>query len=55
MEEDERKGMGEGEDRPWRLASVDESCLAHPVAMDTARSSTQHACVCEREKEREGW
>lgn len=57
--------MGEGvEDRHWRPANVDESCLAHPVAMDTVRSSSQHVCVCvcvrererprEREKEREG-
>lgn len=46
MEEDERKWMGEGEERPWHFASVDESCLAHPVAMDTARSSTQHVRVC---------
>lgn len=45
------------EDRHWRPANVDESCLAHPVAMDTVRSSSQHVCVCvcvrERETERE--
>lgn len=35
--------MGEGvEDRHWRPANTDESCLAHPVAMDTVRSSKQH-------------
>lgn len=47
--------MGEGvEPRHWRPANVDESCLAHPVAMDTARSSMHVcACLCEREKERE--
>lgn len=43
VEEERRKRMGEGvEDRYWRPANVDESCLAHPVAMDTVRSSSQH-------------
>lgn len=43
VEEERRKRMGEGvEDRHWRPANVDESCLAHPVAMDTVRSSSQH-------------
>ena len=47
VEEERRKRMGEGvEDRLWRPANVDESCLAHPVAMDTVRSSSQHVCVC---------
>lgn len=54
-EEERRKRMGEGaEDRHWQPANVDESCLAHPVAMDTVRSSTQHVCVSERERERKG-
>lgn len=40
VEEERRKRMGEGvEDRHWHPANVDESCLAHPVAMDTVRSS----------------
>lgn len=43
VEEERRKRMGEGvEDRHWRPANVDESCLAHPVAMVTVRSSSQH-------------
>lgn len=47
VEEDRRKRMGEGaEDRLWRPANVDESCLAHPVAMDTVNSSTRGVCVC---------
>lgn len=40
VEEEMRKRMGEGvEDRNWHPANVDESCLAHPVAMDTVKSS----------------
>lgn len=53
VEEERRMRMGEGvEDRHWRPANVDKSCLAHPVAMDTVRSSSQLARVCERERER---
>lgn len=43
--------VGEGvEERHWRTANVDESCLAHPVAMDTVSSSTLPVCVKERER-----
>lgn len=52
--EEEEDGGGSGGKKRWRPANADESCLAHPVAMDTVRSSTQPVCVCVRERARGG-